>query len=138
MELHEVMRTAFSAREFTDDPVPDELLHRIFEQARFAPSGGNRQGGHVIVVRDEATKRALAERACGTVCLKIKVLVDGSAEHLEIAQAVEGYPEFSEAAIAVLPRWRFAPATKEGEPVACEILVPVKFALDEAPTTKSE
>lgn len=63
MELYEVMRTAFSAREFTDDPVPDELLHRIFEQARFAPTGGNRQGGQVIVVRDEATKRAIADLA---------------------------------------------------------------------------
>jgi nitroreductase len=63
VELYQVMRTAFSAREFTDDPVPDELLHRIFEQARFAPSGGNRQGGQVIVVRDAATKRTIAELA---------------------------------------------------------------------------
>lgn len=63
MELYEVMRSAFSAREFTDDPVPDELLHRIFEHARFAPTGGNRQGGQVIVVRDAATKRAIADLA---------------------------------------------------------------------------
>ena len=59
MEIYEVMRTAFSAREFTDEPVPDEVLLRIMENARFAPSGGNRQGGHVIVVRDPATKAAL-------------------------------------------------------------------------------
>ena len=63
MELYEVMRSAFSAREFTDDPVPDELLHRIFEHARFAPTGGNRQGGQVIVVRDAAAKRAIADLA---------------------------------------------------------------------------
>ncbi len=63
MELYDVMRTAFSAREFTDDPVPDELLHRIFEQARFAPTGGNRQGGHVIIVRDASMKRAIADLA---------------------------------------------------------------------------
>lgn len=61
MELYDVMRTAFSAREFTDDPVSDEVLDRIFENARFAPSGGNRQGGHVIVVRDPATKDVIAE-----------------------------------------------------------------------------
>ncbi|MFN0148025.1 MAG: nitroreductase family protein [Dehalococcoidia bacterium] len=60
MQLYDVMRTAFSAREFTADPVPDEVLARIFENARFAPSGGNRQGGHVIVVRDAATKAAIA------------------------------------------------------------------------------
>jgi nitroreductase len=63
MELYEVMRSTFSAREFTDDPVPDEVLHRIIEHARFAPSGGNRQGAHLIVVRDPATKSAIAELA---------------------------------------------------------------------------
>jgi len=63
MELYDVMRTTFSAREFNADPIPDEVLQRIFENARFAPSGGNRQGGHVIVVREQATKDALAELA---------------------------------------------------------------------------
>lgn len=61
MQLYEVMRTAFAAREFTDDPLPDEVLGRIFDNARFAPSGGNRQGAHVTVVRDETVRRTLAE-----------------------------------------------------------------------------
>lgn len=61
MELYDVMRTTFAAREFTDDPVPDELLGRIFDNARFAPSGGNRQGAHITVVRDAAVRRRLAE-----------------------------------------------------------------------------
>jgi nitroreductase len=63
MELYDVMRTAFSAREFTPEPVPDEVLDRVFEHARFAPSGGNRQGWHVVVVRDPATKASIAELA---------------------------------------------------------------------------
>ncbi len=54
-------RTTFAAREFTADPLPDEMLARILEQARFAPSGGNRQGWRVVVVRDPSTKRALAD-----------------------------------------------------------------------------
>src|SRR5262244_3339100 len=61
MELYEVLRTTFAAREFTADPLPDEVLAKILDQARFAPSGGNRQGWRVIVVRDAATKRRLAE-----------------------------------------------------------------------------
>ena len=60
MELYEVLRTTFSAREFTDDPLPDATLARILEVARFAPSGGNRQGWSVIVVRDGKTREALA------------------------------------------------------------------------------
>ena len=61
MELYDVLRSTFAAREFTTDPLPDEALARILDQARFAPSGGNRQGWRVIVVRDPATKRALAD-----------------------------------------------------------------------------
>ena len=59
MDLREVMRTTFAARDFTPEPVPDEVLHRILDHARFAPSGGNRQGWHVIVVRDQAKRQAL-------------------------------------------------------------------------------
>jgi nitroreductase len=41
--------------------MPDEVLRKIFDHARFASSGGNRQGWRVIVVRDPATKRALGD-----------------------------------------------------------------------------
>ncbi len=41
MELYEVMRTTFSAREFTSDPLPDETLVKILDHARFAPSGAS-------------------------------------------------------------------------------------------------
>src|SRR5262252_7660495 len=61
MELYDVLRTTFAAREFTTDPLPDEVLAKILDHARFAPSGGNRQGWRVIVVRDPATKRKLAD-----------------------------------------------------------------------------
>lgn len=66
-DLLEVMRTTFAAREFTDAPVPDDALARILDDARFAPSGGNRQGWRVIVVREPATKRALAQLALPTM-----------------------------------------------------------------------
>ena len=63
MELYDVMRTTFAAREFTGDPLPDATLFKILDNARFAPSGGNRQGNRVIVVRDPATRKALGELA---------------------------------------------------------------------------
>jgi len=51
-----VMRTTGAIREFTDDPVDDRVLHGILDAARFAPNGGNRQGWHVIVLRDPAIR----------------------------------------------------------------------------------
>jgi nitroreductase len=60
MELFDVMHTTFSGRAYTGDPLPDATLYRILDHARFAPSGGNRQGWRVIVVRDAATRTALA------------------------------------------------------------------------------
>jgi len=60
MELYDVMHTTFSGRDFTTDPLPDDVLYRILDHARFAPSGGNRQGWKVIVVRERATREALA------------------------------------------------------------------------------
>ncbi len=63
MELYEVMRATFAAREYTGDPLSDEVLYEILENARFAPSGGNRQGNRVIVVRDPETRDQLAKLA---------------------------------------------------------------------------
>ena len=61
MELYDVMRTTGAVRRFTADPLPDEVLERILDNARFAPSGGNRQGARVIVVRDRKTREAIVE-----------------------------------------------------------------------------
>ena len=63
MELADVMRTTFACRDFTDEDVPDSVLYEIFDIARFAPSGGNRQGNHAIIVRDQAMKGMLGEAA---------------------------------------------------------------------------
>ncbi len=62
MDLLDVMRTTFAARDFTPDPVPDSVIAEILESARFAPSGGNRQGWKVLVIRDPDTRAVI--RAC--------------------------------------------------------------------------
>ena len=61
MDLDQALRTTFSCRDFTADPLPDVVLTEILERARFAPSGGNRQGWKVIVVRDASTRAKLAK-----------------------------------------------------------------------------
>jgi nitroreductase len=56
MDLLAVMRATGAVREFTEEPVSDEAVHAILDAARFAPNGGNRQGWHVIVLRDPAVR----------------------------------------------------------------------------------
>jgi nitroreductase len=61
LALYATMRCAPSTRRFTDQPVPRAVLERVLDNARFAPSGGNRQGWRVIVVTDRETRRRLRE-----------------------------------------------------------------------------
>ena len=61
MDLIEAIRTTGACRYFRPDPVPDDVLARIFDAARFGPQGGNRQPVRYIVVRDPALKEQLAE-----------------------------------------------------------------------------
>jgi nitroreductase len=61
MELTEVMRTTAAVRDFTAEPVSDEALYGVLDSARFAPSGGNRQGWSVVIVKDPALRRGLRD-----------------------------------------------------------------------------
>jgi nitroreductase len=103
LDLVTTLRTTGAAREFHPDPVPDEVLERLLDTARFAPSGGNRQGWRVIVVKDLAKRRALrdlyldgwypylAMGAAGLV--PMNPLADRAAE----AAAIAHVPEFARA-----------------------------------------
>lgn len=61
MELIEALRSTGAVREFEDEPVPDEVVLRLLEVARFAPNGGNRQAWRVVVVGDPGLRRQLRD-----------------------------------------------------------------------------
>jgi len=61
MDLFEAMRCAPTTRRFEPDEVPRETLVRALDAARFAPSGGNRQGWRVVVVQDADRRAALRD-----------------------------------------------------------------------------
>ena len=61
LDLLSTLRTTGAIRAFTDDPVPDEVVARILDTARFAPNGGNAQSWRVVVVRDPATRARLRD-----------------------------------------------------------------------------
>jgi nitroreductase len=61
MDLAEAMTTTGTCRYYRADPVPDDVLLRAFDIARFAPQGANVQPVRWVVVRDAERRRALAE-----------------------------------------------------------------------------
>jgi nitroreductase len=61
VDLTDALRTTGSARDFTNQPVDNATISSILDDARFAPSGGNRQPWRVAVVNDLAIRRHLAD-----------------------------------------------------------------------------
>jgi len=60
-DLEAVMRKSGAVRAFTNEAVPDAEIWAVLDAARFAPSGGNRQGWAVIVVKDPGLRRRIRE-----------------------------------------------------------------------------
>jgi nitroreductase len=61
LDLIDTLRTTGAVREFHAGRVGDDVLVRVLDTARFAPSGGNRQGWRVIVVKDPALRATLRD-----------------------------------------------------------------------------
>lgn len=97
MDLISTLRSTGAVREFRDDPVPDDVVWRILDTARFAPSGGNRQGWRIVLVRSDEVRRTLrdlylegwyeylSQRAAGLV--PFAPITDDAAEREAIASA---------------------------------------------------
>lgn len=52
-----------TVRQFSDRPVPREVIEACLEAAGSAPSGAHQQPWHFVVISDPATKRAIREAA---------------------------------------------------------------------------
>jgi nitroreductase len=61
VELRNALCTTGAVREFDGTAVDRATVYGLLETARFAPSGGNRQGWRVVLVEDAAKKRALRD-----------------------------------------------------------------------------
>lgn len=61
MDLVTALTTTGAIRDFTAEPVEDALIAKVLDVARFAPSGGNRQGWRVVVVHDPTIRRGLRD-----------------------------------------------------------------------------
>ena len=63
MEILEIIRHRRSIRKYTTDLVPTSMLDCIIEAGRFAPSGGNSQTTHFLVVQNPQVLQLLRTTA---------------------------------------------------------------------------
>lgn len=59
----DAMRTRRSVRDFSTEPIPDEVLDLAIATAGTAPSGANKQPWRFVVVKDAQVKRRIREAA---------------------------------------------------------------------------
>ena len=71
METLDAVKSRLTVRSFKPDPVPEDVLRRILEAARVAPSSRNLQPWHFVVVQD---RRVLAE--IGSIATSGKFVAD--------------------------------------------------------------
>src|SRR5215211_4023957 len=64
MDTLDAIRTKRSIRKFLDEPVPDEIIHKILDAGRYAQSSKNEQPWTFILVQDKQRLKAVSE--CGT------------------------------------------------------------------------
>jgi len=61
MDFYNVIKTRRSVRAYRSDPIPEEILNRVLDAARCAPSGNNCQPSRFILVTEPRVKQELAE-----------------------------------------------------------------------------
>ena len=120
MDLRDALRTTGAVREFRAEPVPRDVVARVLDTARFAPSGGNRQAWRVVVVDDPAIRTGLrdlylpgwyeylAQRAAGLVPWApvtddaAEAAAVGRADEMRAAAGAGGFAEHFDAAPVLL------------------------------------
>jgi nitroreductase len=113
MDVYEAIYLRKSVRSYQDRAVPEDILLKILDAARHAPSASNRQEWRFVVVRDETKRAQLAQAAfeqrfvsqaplvlvccaqtdnhvmsCGQICYPIDVAI--AVDHLTLCAAAEG------------------------------------------------
>lgn len=120
-------------------PLPEAERPRIIDEpppplpppaAPVAPSAPVAAGSDAPVPTSQPAPRypqeALRRNAGGTVRVRVTVATDGSVDRLDVAES-SGNRYLDRAAMEAVRRWRFQPATRNGQPVVADVVVPIVF-----------
>ena len=77
MDVFEAICRRKSIRAYESTPIPDEKINKILEAARLAPSAGNIQPWHFIVVKDEEKRKKLARGMFAKFLIDAPVVIVG-------------------------------------------------------------
>jgi TonB family protein len=106
-----------------DSHKPDEVvydLHKAGENGITAPKG-------VYMPEPEYTDQARRKKINGTVLLSMVVAADGTVRDPAVTRSLD--KGLDKQAIETVKKWKFEPATKDGQPVAVRIDVEVSFRI---------
>ncbi len=81
MDVYQCIRSRLSVREFKPDPVPERVVRKMLQAARWSPSARNRQPWHFIVIRNRETLDMIGGIASsggfiGTAPMAVAVVMD--------------------------------------------------------------
>ena len=81
MDVYQAIKSRRTVRDYKPDPIPPELVRKILQAGRWAPSSSNTQKWHFIAIQDRDTLTALGEiathgRFIGQAPLAIAVVMD--------------------------------------------------------------
>lgn len=123
----------------TPTPVAEPSPAPAVSAAAPAPAAPSAPAGPVavslrelaVLAQPAPTYPPLARRLgeTGVVKVRLKISVAGQVQAAELV-ASSGFPRLDEAALAAVKRWRFAPPSRDGVPMAVETVAPIRFTLD--------
>ncbi len=131
MDVLEAIQKRRSIRSYKPDRIPDEILGKLLNAMRLAPSGGNRQPYRFVIVQDNEMKAQLAA-ACrwnpgrpkgqGFIAEAPVVIVACGSEKDAVCRYYEDGQVF-------LATGRDAPAETDGSPVEYQSVVDIDLAI---------
>ena len=65
MEFYDVIKTRRSIRQYKSTEIPEDVLNRVLEAARIAPSGSNRQPWKYILIKNPELRKKIATLSGG-------------------------------------------------------------------------
>lgn len=80
MDVYEAIKTRRSVRAYETRQIPDDVLMRVFEAGRVAPSASNSQPWHFIVVKSPKKREVLSKRMFTKFLVESPVVIVGCGE----------------------------------------------------------